>query len=108
MYTRSLVLAIILGISLLPLGSYSEGRTTARSFENINTSAITNGSIVIINEEQTSVPDYVHTEYAFVDQLCGSQLVDHYGPPVNPNDKDLKRAEQRLCMEIAMNSDDGE
>ncbi len=51
---------------------------------------------------------YVHTQYAFIDQLCGAQLVDHYGPPVDPNDKELKLVEQRACMEIAMNTRDGD
>jgi hypothetical protein len=47
-------------------------------------------------------------QYAFVDQSCGAILVDHYGLAINPNDKDLRQAEQRACVEIAMNTRDGD
>jgi hypothetical protein len=107
MYVKSLSLAIILAISLVPVSSYAESRYTA-SLENVDISTHRNGSIVILNKEQTDIPGYVHTQYAFIDQLCGAQLVDHYGSPVDPNDKELKQVEQRACMEIAMNTRDGD
>jgi len=47
-------------------------------------------------------------QYAFLDQSCGAILVDHYGPPIDPNDKELKQVEQRMCTEIAMNTRDGD
>jgi hypothetical protein len=106
MYAKSLGFAIVMIISLLSSSSY--GQTAPRSFEDINPSAVANGTIVIISEEKTDVPGYVHTKYAFVDQLCGAQLVDHYGPPIDPNDKQLKQVEKRGCMEIAMDTRDGD
>jgi hypothetical protein len=110
MYAKSLgfAIAIILAILLLPSSSYAQSRTATESVADIDTSTHPNGSIVILNKEQTDVPGYVHTQYAFIDQLCGAQLVDHYGPPVDPNDKELKLVEQRACMEIAMNTRDGD
>ena len=87
-------------------GESLEGST--ESVADIDTSTHPNRSIVILNKEQTDVPGYVHTQYAFIDQLCGAQLVDHYGPPVDPNDKELRLVEQRACMEIAMNTHDGD
>ena len=109
MYIKSLGFAIVLAISLLASSSYGESRTATESLEAINTSAHPNGSIVIINKEETDVPGYVHTLYAFIDQICGgAQLVDHYGSPVDPNDKELKLVEQRACMELAMNTRDGD
>jgi hypothetical protein len=106
MYAKSLGFAIVMIISLLSSSSY--GQTAPRSFEDINPAAVANGTIVIISEEKTDVPGYVHTKYAFVDQLCGAQLVDHYGPPIDPNDKQLKQVEKRGCMEIAMDTRDGD
>ena len=50
----------------------------------------------------------MHTKYALVDHRCGAVLVDHYGPPVKSDDKELKQAEQRMCTQIATNSRDGE
>ena len=60
------------------------------------------------SEEKTDIPGYLRVQYAFVEQSCGGILVDHYGPAINPNDKDLKQAEQRACVEIAMNTRDGD
>ena len=110
MYAKSLgfAIALILAILVLPSSSYAQSRTATESVADIDTSTQPNGSIVILNKEQTDVPGYVHTQYAFIDQLCGAQLVDHYGPPVDPNDKELKLVEQRACMEIAMNTRDGD
>lgn len=108
MYIKSLGFAIVLAISLLTSSSFAQSRTMAESFENVDTSALPNGSIVVIKTEESDSPGYVHTQYAFVDQTCGAVLVDHYGPPVNPDDKELKRVEQRICTEIATNSRDGD
>jgi hypothetical protein len=108
MYAKSLGLAIVMAIFVVSSGSYAQSRTATRSFEEINPSTIPNGSIVIISEQKTDVPGYVHTKYAFVDQLCGAQLVDHYGPPINPNDQQLKQVEKRGCMELAMDTRDGD
>jgi hypothetical protein len=110
MYVKGLAfaIAIILAILVLPASSYAQSRAAGESVADIDASPHSNGSIVILNKAQTDVPGYVHTQYAFMDQLCGAQLVDHYGPPVDPNDKELKLVEQRACMEIAMNTRDGD
>jgi hypothetical protein len=71
-------------------------------------------AVIVVRKQVTAqqrrdVPGYVHTQYAFIDQICGgAQLVDHYGSPVNPNDKEVKLVEQRACMELAMNTRDGD
>ena len=108
MYIKSLGFAIVLVISLLTSSSFAQNRTEGKSINDLNTSALPNGSIVIVKTEETDSPGYVHTQYAFIDQSCGPVLVDHYGPPVNPDDKELKRVEQQMCTENALNSSDGE
>jgi hypothetical protein len=105
MYAKSFVLGFAMVI-FLPIASPAETHT-ATSVEDIKKS-VPNGSIVIISKEETDAPDYFHTRYAFVDQACGPQLVDHYGPPVDPNNSDLKQTEQRMCTEVAMNTRDGD
>ncbi len=107
MYAKSLVLGIAMVISLLPAGTHAQSDTATNSLEDINTSAFPNGSIVVISKEETGIPGYVHTKYAFVDQACGSR-VDYYGPPVDPNDKDMQQFEQRMCTELAMDTRDGD
>jgi hypothetical protein len=101
MYAKSLVLGIVTAIFLLPVGSYAQSRTPA-------TSAVANGSIVVISQEETGIPGYVHTTYAFVDQACGARTVDYYGAPVDPHDKELRLLEQRMCTEVATDSRDGD
>jgi len=94
MYTKSLGFAIVLAIALLSANSFAQSPTAGESNEAINTSDLPNGAIVIIKSEATESPEYMHTQYVFLDQSCGAILVDHYGPPVSPNDKDLKQVEQ--------------
>jgi hypothetical protein len=108
MYTKSLGFAIVLAIALFSANSFAQNRTAGESNQAINTSDPPNGAIVIIKSEATESPEYMHTQYVFLDQSCGAILVDHYGPPVSPNDKELKQVEQRACTEIATNSRDGE
>jgi hypothetical protein len=108
MYVKSLGFIIALTISLIASSAYAQSRAPTGSVEDLQTSDHANGSIVIISEEKTGIPGYFRVQYAFVDQSCGPIFVDHYGPAINPNDKALKQAEQRACVDIAMNSHDGE
>ena len=108
MYAKSLGFIIALTISLIASSAYTQSRAPTGSVEDLQSSDHSNGSIVIISEEKTDIPGYLRVQYAFVDQSCGAIFVDHYGPAINPNDKDLKQAEQRACVEIAMNTRDGD
>ena len=107
MYVKSLGFIIALTIFLIASSAYTQSRAPTGSVEDLQTSDHSNGSIVI-SEEKTDIPGYLRVQYAFVDQSCGAILVDHYGPAINPNDKDLRQAEQRACVEIAMNTRDGD
>jgi hypothetical protein len=100
MYAKSLAFVIATVIFLLPAASYGQRNPT--------TSDVANGSIVIISQQETGTPGYVHTKYAFVDLGCGAQIVDHYGPSVNPNDKELLLSEQRMCTELSHDTRDGD
>lgn len=108
MYAKSLGFVIVLVLSLIVSNADAQSRTPSGTLEDIQASDHSNGSIVIISKEETDVPGYVRMQYAFLDQSCGAILVDHYGPPIDPNDKELKQVEQRVCTEIAMNTRDGD
>jgi hypothetical protein len=56
-YAKSLgfIFAIVLAISLLPSISFAESGSRSGSFEDIHPSAQTNGSIVVVSEEETDV-----------------------------------------------------
>jgi len=109
MYAKNvgLVFSIVLAFLLLASNS-AQSRGVVEAMKEIDISAHPNGSIVILNTEETGLPEYVHTQYAFIDQKCGAVLVDRYGSPVNPNDKELKQVEQQLCSEMGTNSRDGD
>ena len=107
MYAKNvgLVFSIVLAISLLASSS-AQSRGVSEAMKEIDISAHPNGSIVILDTEETGLPGYVHTQYAFLDRKCGAVLVDRYGAPVDPNDKELKQAEQQMCSESGTNSRD--
>lgn len=108
MYLKSLSLVFGLAISLLTPNAFAQDRTGPESIENFDPSALPDRSIVILKTEESDAPGYMHTKFALVDHRCGAVLVDHYGPPVKENDKEMKQAEQRMCTQIATNSRDGE
>lgn len=108
MCAKSLILGFAMMIYFLPAGSYAQSHTATNSLENIDTSVIPDGSIVIISQEDADTLGYFRTNYAYVDRLCGASLIDHHGPPVDPNDKSLQWMEKRFCFELAMNTRDGE
>jgi hypothetical protein len=106
MYVRSLGFAIVLAmILLMPASSYPQGSNN-RVDDKIATAP--NESIVILEEEETEIPGYVHTRYAFVDRDCGPMMVDRYGSAIDPNDKALKQEEERRCQEVAPGRSDGD
>ena len=109
MYAKNvgLVSSIVVAISLLASTS-AQSRGVSEAMKEIDISAHPNGSIVILNAEETGLPGYVHTQYVFLDRNCEAVLVDRYGSAVDPNDKELKQFEKRMCTEIATNSGDGD
>jgi len=107
MFVKSFAIAAISAAAILGSNFQAEGRNLTESSKEIDVSRFSNGSIVIMNEERSDNPEFVHTQYAFIDQKCGSVIVDHYGSRIDPNDRQLKQTEQRMCAEIATNDNDG-
>lgn len=108
MYIKSLVLGVIIVSFLLPTGSYAQSRSAPDSIQTKDVSIEPLGAIVLISKEESDSPGYIHAKYAFVDPACDVPIVDHYGPPVNPDDKNLKQSEQRMCRELALDTRDSE
>lgn len=55
------LIGVFMAILFLPLGAH--GQDLSRS-EDINTANIADNSIVILSEEETDIPGYVHEKYA--------------------------------------------
>jgi len=109
MYAKGIIFGIaLMMMSFLPALSHAQSRLATTSVEDIDASAIANGSIVLIRAEESDTPGYVHTKYAYVDQLCGVQLVDRYGAPVDPRNKELIKFEQRQKINSFFERDQNE
>src|SRR5262247_4772413 len=75
------------------------------SLETLNAVDIPDDSIVVLSQEETGVPGYVHQKYAF-NCLGELKLVDYYGSALDPNDKDVLRFERTMCIRQQMNDYD--
>ena len=67
-------------------------------------------TIVVISKEETGMPGYVHEKYVFVDSNCPGKvdIVDYYGPAIDPNDPNLRLLERRMCTNLRFDVSDGD
>ena len=96
---------VLMSTLSLPLGAY--GQAPSRS-EDINTANVPQHSFVIISEEETEIPGYVHQKYAYISQGCpaGFQVIDYYGAPLDLNDASLLVRERALCADSSWDTPD--
>jgi hypothetical protein len=100
------LIGVFMAILYFPLAAY--GQDVGRSGD-INITDVADNSIVVISQEETDIPGYVHEKYAFVSAACfpsGLQLVDYYGPPINPNDPSLLVREGAMCSDRSFDTPD--
>jgi hypothetical protein len=91
----------------LPFASFAQSPSSAeKSIENLSVTDIADDSIVVLSTEDTGVPGYVHTKFAF-NCLGELRLVDHYGSALDPNDKDVLQFERAMCARQQHNDSDG-
>jgi hypothetical protein len=101
---------VLMAILYLPLAAYGQDDSrNAKSVEDINTADIADNSIVVLSQEETVIPGYVHEKYAFVSAACfptGLQLIDYYGPPIDRNDPNLLVREAAMCSDRSFDTPD--
>src|SRR5215813_1076957 len=87
------LIAVLMAILSLPLAAFAQDLSRS---EDVNTANVAHNSFVILSEEETGVPGYVHQRYAFVSPACptGFHIIDHYGAPIDPNDASLQIRER--------------
>ena len=68
------LISVLMAILSVPLVAY--GQDLSRS-EDINTANVANNTFVVISEEETGVPGYVHQRYAFVGTACPAWIPDN-------------------------------
>src|ERR1700739_603327 len=104
MYAKSLIFVTALLIGLfLPTLSQAQSTGDMTSQASIDTANVPSGSIVVLSNEETSVPGYFHTRYAYVEENCGGpEIGERDRPPLEPNDKTLLEPEHRVCNDNSM------
>jgi hypothetical protein len=98
---------LVVAFLAVPFASFAQSSSSPeKSIGNLNVTDIPEDSIVVLSKEETDIPGYVHEKYAF---LCLGEfrLVDYYGAPFEPNDKDVLMFERQMCSRQEMNDYDG-
>jgi hypothetical protein len=105
MFRKIGVIGVLTATMSLPLAVY--GQDLSRSVD-VNIPNAAQNSFVILSEEETGVPGYVHQKYAFVSQACpaGFQIVDYYGAPIDRNDPSLLIRERTMCSDSSWDTPD--
>ena len=97
---------IVLVFLAVPFASWAQSPSSSeRSIENLSLTDIADGSIVVLSQEETGIPGYVHQKYAF-NCLGEFRLVDYYGSAFDPKDQDVLQFERTMCSRQKMNDFD--
>ena len=91
---------IVLAFLAVPVASF------AQSPGSLNVTDIADNSIVVLSQEDTGVPGYLHTKYSY--NCFGElKLVDYYGSAFDPKNKDVLQFESVMCSRQQNNDSDG-
>src|SRR6516164_4714887 len=104
---KKIVGFIVVAFLAVPFASLAQSPSTPeKSIENLSVTDIPNDSIVVLSKEETDIPGYLHETYAF-NCLGELKLVDHYGSPIDPKDKDVLQFERMMCSRQQNNDYEG-
>jgi hypothetical protein len=104
---KKMVPFIVVAFLAVPFASFAQSPSTPeQSIENLSITDIPDDSIVVLSQQETGVPGYVHEKYAF-NCLGELKLVDYYGAAFDPNDKDVLQFERAMCARQQNNDYDG-
>jgi len=93
---------IILAFLAVPFVALAQ---SSISLETLNAMDIPQNSIVVLSQDETGIPGYIHQKYAF-NCLGELRLVDYYGSAFDPKDQDVLQFERTLCARQQMNDYD--
>ena len=104
---KKMFVFIVLAFLALPFASLAQSPSSPeKSIENLSVTDVADDSIVVLSNEETDVPGYVHTKYAF-NCLGELRLVDYYGSAFDPKDKDVLQFERMMCARQQNNDYEG-
>ena len=100
---------VFVGLAFLavPFASFAQSLSRPEtSIESLSVADVADDSIVVLSQDETDIPGYIHQKYAF--RCLGElRLVDYYGPAFEPNNQDVLQFERTLCVRQKMNDYDG-
>ena len=103
--TKKLALFLVFAFLAVPFASLAQ--STGKSIASLNVADVAEHSIVVLSKEDTGVPGYVRQQYA-VNCSGDFQVVDYYGPSLDPNDQSIILTERRMCAKISADTDDSD
>jgi len=104
---KKMIAFLVLILLASPFASFAQSPSSPqKSIENLNVTDIADNSIVVLSQEDTGVPGYVHTKYAF-NCFGVLRLVDYYGSAIDPSNKDVLQFESMMCSRQQNNDYDG-
>src|SRR5262245_29132488 len=87
---------------VVPFASFAQSPIR---LETLSFADVADDSIVVLIQDETGLPRYIHQKYAF--HCLGEwMLVDYYGSPFDPKDQDVLQFERALCARQKMNDYD--
>jgi hypothetical protein len=101
----------VMAVLSLPTVAFTQDLSRpVKSIEDLSIADIANNTIVLISQEETDMPGYVHVKYAVVDSSCSGRaaIVDYYGATIDPKDPNLRSSEQKICTDLQFYKSDGE
>ena len=101
---KKMLAFIVLAFLAVPFVALAQ---SSISLETLNAVDIPDGSIIVLSQEETGFPGYIHQKYAF-NCLGELRLVDYYGSGFDPKDQDVLQFERTLCARQQMNDYDTE
>jgi len=103
---KKMAVFVVLAFLLVPFASFGQSPSSPqKSIENLSVTDIPDNSIVVLSQEDTGLPGYVHTKYAF-NCFGALRLVDYYGAAFDPSNKDVLQFESMMCSRQHMNDYD--
>src|SRR5499433_2032849 len=101
---KNILAFIVLAFLAVPFVALAQ---SSISLETLNAVDIPPGSIVVLSQEETGLPGYIHQKYAF-SCLGELRLVDYYGSAFDPKDQDVLEFERTMCSRQKFNDYDTE
>src|SRR5262247_3715656 len=91
--TTKIFAFIVLAFLAVPFVAFAQSRI---SLESLSAADVADDSIVVLSQDETGIPGYIHQKYAF-NCLGELRLVDYYGSGFDPKDQDVLQFERTLC-----------